>query len=50
MAGDNKWSKVKRLKAVTDSRKGKVFSRLSRYLTLAAKRSKKIARFSSGAR
>ena len=37
MAGHNKWSKVKRLKAVTDSRRGKVFSRLSRDLTLAAK-------------
>jgi len=37
MAGHNKWSKVKRLKAVTDSRKGKVFSRISRDITLAAK-------------
>jgi YebC/PmpR family DNA-binding regulatory protein len=37
MAGHNKWSKVKRLKAVTDGRKGKVFSRLSRDITLAAK-------------
>jgi YebC/PmpR family DNA-binding regulatory protein len=37
MAGHNKWSKVKRLKAVTDSRKGKVFSRLSREITQAAK-------------
>jgi YebC/PmpR family DNA-binding regulatory protein len=37
MAGHNKWSKVKRLKAVTDSRKGKVFSRLSRDITFAAK-------------
>ena len=37
MAGHNKWSKVKRLKAVTDARKGKVFSRLSREITLAAK-------------
>ncbi len=37
MAGHNKWSKVKRLKAVTDSRRGKVFSRLSREITLAAK-------------
>lgn len=37
MAGHNKWSKVKRQKAVTDSRKGKVFSRLSRDITLAAK-------------
>jgi YebC/PmpR family DNA-binding regulatory protein len=37
MAGHNKWSKVKRLKAVTDARKGKVFSRLSRDITQAAK-------------
>jgi YebC/PmpR family DNA-binding regulatory protein len=37
VAGHNKWSKVKRLKAVTDSRRGKVFSRLSRDITLAAK-------------
>jgi YebC/PmpR family DNA-binding regulatory protein len=37
MAKHNKWSKVKRLKAVTDSRRGKVFSRLSRDLTMAAK-------------
>jgi len=37
MAGHNKWSKVKRLKAVTDARKGKIFSRLARDITLAAK-------------
>jgi len=37
MAGHNKWSKVKRLKAVTDARKGKAFSRLARDITLAAK-------------
>ncbi len=37
MAGHNKWSKVKRQKAVTDARKGKVFSRLSRDITLTAK-------------
>ena len=37
MSGHNKWSKVKRLKAVTDSRRGKIFSRLSREITLAAK-------------
>jgi|SRR5882724_7587929 len=37
MAGHNKWSKVKRLKAVTDGRRGKVFSRLSREITQAAK-------------
>ena len=37
MAGHNKWSKVKRLKAVTDARKGKVFSRLGRDISMAAK-------------
>lgn len=37
MAKHNKWSKVKRLKAVTDARRGKVFSRLARDITLAAK-------------
>ncbi|MBI3885180.1 MAG: YebC/PmpR family DNA-binding transcriptional regulator [Opitutae bacterium] len=37
MAGHNKWSKVKRAKAVTDSRRGKIFSRLSREITMAAK-------------
>ena len=39
MAKHNKWSKVKRLKAVTDSRRGKVFSRLARDITMAAKAS-----------
>jgi YebC/PmpR family DNA-binding regulatory protein len=39
MAGHNKWSKVKRLKAVTDGRRAKVFSRISREITLAAKTS-----------
>ena len=37
MAGHNKWSKVKHQKAVTDARKGKIFSRLARELTIAAK-------------
>lgn len=37
MAGHNKWSKVKRLKAVTDARKGKIFSRISRDITMAAR-------------
>jgi YebC/PmpR family DNA-binding regulatory protein len=37
MAGHNKWAKVKRTKAVLDVRKGKLFSRLSREITLAAK-------------
>jgi YebC/PmpR family DNA-binding regulatory protein len=37
MAGHNKWAKVKRAKAVTDGRKGKIFSRLSREITIVAK-------------
>jgi YebC/PmpR family DNA-binding regulatory protein len=37
MAGHNKWAKVKRAKAVTDLRRGKVFSRLARDVTMAAK-------------
>ena len=37
MAGHNKWAKVKRTKAVLDVRRGKVFSRLSREITIAAK-------------
>lgn len=37
MAGHNKWSKVKRIKAVVDARKGKIFSRLAKEITLAAR-------------
>ena len=37
MAGHNKWSKVKHIKAVVDAKRGKVFSKLSKELTLAAK-------------
>jgi YebC/PmpR family DNA-binding regulatory protein len=37
MSGHNKWSKVKRYKAVADARKGKAYSRISREITLAAK-------------
>lgn len=37
MAGHSKWAKVKRAKAVTDSRRGKVFSRFSREITISAK-------------
>jgi len=37
MAGHSKWAKVKRAKAVTDGRRGKVFSRLSREITIVAK-------------
>ena len=37
MAGHNKWSKVKHIKAVVDAKKGKVFSKIARELTMAAK-------------
>jgi YebC/PmpR family DNA-binding regulatory protein len=37
MAGHSKWAKVKRLKAVTDGRKGKIFSRFSREISISAK-------------
>lgn len=37
MAGHNKWSKVKRLKAVVDAKKGKVFSKFAREITIAVK-------------
>ena len=37
MAGHNKWSKVKRLKAVVDAKKGKVFSKFAREIVLAVK-------------
>lgn len=37
MAGHNKWSKIKRLKSVTDAKRGKIFSRYSREITMAAR-------------
>ena len=37
MAGHNKWSKVKRLKAVVDAKKGKVFSKFAREIVMAVK-------------
>jgi YebC/PmpR family DNA-binding regulatory protein len=37
MAGHNKWSKIKRQKAATDSRRSKVWARLSRDITVAAR-------------
>lgn len=37
MAGHNKWSKIKRQKAQTDKRKSKIWARLSREVTLAAR-------------
>lgn len=37
MAGHNKWSKIKRQKAQTDKRKSKIWARLSRDITVAAR-------------
>lgn len=37
MAGHSKWAKVKRLKGALDAKRGKVFSKLSKEITIAAK-------------
>jgi YebC/PmpR family DNA-binding regulatory protein len=37
MAGHNKWSKIKRAKAVTDSRRSKVWARITRDIMVAAR-------------
>lgn len=37
MSGHSKWSKVKWQKAVTDARKGKIFSKIARMITVAVK-------------
>ncbi len=37
MAGHNKWSKVKHIKGAADAKRGKIFSKLSKEITLAAK-------------
>jgi YebC/PmpR family DNA-binding regulatory protein len=37
MAGHSKWSKVKRFKGALDAKRGKLFSRLSKEITVAAK-------------
>lgn len=37
MAGHNKWSKVKRLKGALDQKRGKIFSKLAKEITVAAK-------------
>ncbi len=37
MSGHSKWANIKRKKEVTDSKKGKVFSKMSKLLTVAAK-------------
>ncbi len=37
MAGHNKWSKIKRIKGALDAKRGKLFSRLSKEITVAAR-------------
>ncbi len=37
MSGHNKWSKIKRQKGANDLKKGKIFSKLSKMITIAAK-------------
>jgi len=37
MAGHNKWSKIKRLKAVLDSKRGRIFSRYAKEIAVAAR-------------
>ncbi|MDD2763220.1 MAG: YebC/PmpR family DNA-binding transcriptional regulator [Opitutaceae bacterium] len=37
MAGHSKWAKLKHYKGITDARRGKVFSRLARDITISAK-------------
>ncbi len=39
MAGHSKWSKVKRFKGAIDAKRGKIFSKLSKEITMAAKAS-----------
>lgn len=38
MSGHNRWSQIQRQKTATDQRRGQIFSKLSRLITLAAKR------------
>ena len=37
MSGHNKWAKIKRKKGVTDAKRGRVFTRLSKEMTIAAR-------------
>jgi len=37
MSGHNKWSKIKRQKSIEDSKKSKIFSKLSKKITIAAR-------------
>lgn len=38
MAGHNKWTQIKRKKAVTDGKRSKVFSKLSKLITMESKK------------
>ena len=38
MSGHSKWSQIKHKKAITDKKRGQIFSKLSRLITLAAKK------------
>jgi len=38
MSGHSKWSQIKHKKALTDKKKGQIFSKLSKLITLTAKR------------
>lgn len=38
MSGHSKWSKVKHQKAITDAKKGKVFSKMAKLITIAARK------------
>ncbi|MSW52011.1 MAG: YebC/PmpR family DNA-binding transcriptional regulator, partial [Actinobacteria bacterium] len=37
MSGHSKWASIKHKKAIVDSRRGKMFTKLSRHITIAAK-------------
>ncbi len=37
MSGHSKWATIKRKKAVTDSRRGKIFTQIIKEITIAAK-------------
>ena len=38
MSGHSRWSQIRHKKALTDQKKGQIFSKLSRLITLAAKK------------
>ena len=37
MSGHSKWSKIKRGKAITDAKRGKMFSKMARIISVAAR-------------